>query len=399
MTAHPFFLLLRSRRAWFRRESFGFYLRYAHVLGVVVALCGPMLLERPELPAEPILHFWREPGSVGANAAWAGAWLAIVALWARIHRGFIAGGALAAYARSLPLDRSTLRQVDTAMLLVGLQVFVVPVALTIWQVAAHGGGAPWFILRAVLLALLSFGAAQAAAMRPTAHSLAMLCVGYGVLAGCGAYGPYEPLVLGLASSAVLLGLRSALAADPVPHAPGRARRGGGLRIGGMAFLLAWQANVLVRGHAHAGLPRILLAAALQVACLWMIFSVGKLAESSAFLKVGCWMIAAVLSGLFHVLWSARAPLAEWLRSLPFATLRVAVAEQGCVLGLHALILGAGYAACQLQGSAGDVVAAQLLRHGTGSLATLALLGAPIIQRHKDGVLLKFVVLVATFLIL
>lgn len=398
MTAHPFFLLLRSRRAWFRRQSFALYLRYAHVLGVVVALCGPMLLERPALPAEPILHFWREPGSLGANAAWAGIWLAVVALWARIHRGFIAGGALAAYARSLPLAPRTLRQVDAAMLLVSLQVLLVPAGLAAWQVATHEGGAAWFPLRAVLLALLSLGAAQAAAMRPSALSLATLCAGYVLLAGAGAYGPFEPLVLALGSAGMLAGLRSALAADPAPIAPGRTRRAGGTRSGGMRFLLAWQARVLVRGHAHAALPRIAFGTSLLAACLWMIFSVGKLAESSAFLKVGCWLIAAVLSGLFHVFWTARAPLADWLRSMPSGTLRVAMAEQGCVLGLHVLFLGAGYAVCRLQ-EEGGIVAAQLLQHGVASLLTLALLGAPILQRHKDGVLLKFVVLVLTFLIL
>lgn len=396
--SRPFFLLLRSRRAYFRRQSFALYLRYTHVLGVVLAMCGLLLLERPALPAEPILHFWREPGSLGANAAWAGAWLACVALWARIHRGFIAGGALAAYARSLPLAPGTLRLVDAAMLLVSLQVFLVPAALAAWTVATQGAGMAWFGLRAGLLAALSVLAAHAAASRATPRALALFGAGYLALAGAGGYGALEPVVLGLALAGVLAGLVRALAADPQPREAGRARRAGGPKLGGMVFLVAWQLAV-ARRHAHAALPRIALAASLQAACLWMIFGAGKLAESAAFLKVGCWFSAAILSGLFYLFHTARAQLGGWLRSLAYGTLRIAAAEQLCVLGLYALILAAAYAACLLQPGQGGAVAGQLLRHGAGGLATLALLGAPIIQRHQDGILLKVAVLVATFLIL
>ncbi|VXB83743.1 hypothetical protein [Massilia sp. 9I] len=401
MTAtSPFFLMLRSRRAYFRRQSFALYLRYAHLLGVLLMLFGVALAERPALLAEPILHFWRAPGSVLADAAWAGTWLACIFVWVRIHRGFIAGGPLASFTRSLPLGVGTAPLVDAAMLLVGLQVFLVPVGLSVWTVATEPGGAGhWFGLRAALLVVLSLHAAHAAATRVAPRAVLIPALGFVALAGAGLGGMLEPAILCAALLAAGAGLAGRLAAAPALDADGRAASPSSLRLGGWGFLLAWQLSLLARRHAHAALPRLGLAIGIQAASLWMIFGVGKLAESSAFLKVGCWLSAATMSGFFYLFWTTRQPLQAWQRSLRYGALRMALAEQACVLGATALLFAGAYAACLLQPGQGGIVGAQLVKHAAGAIFTLALLGAPIIQRHQDGILIKIALLVVTFLLL
>ncbi|SFC43152.1 hypothetical protein [Massilia yuzhufengensis] len=397
--AHPFFLMWRSRRAYFRRQSYLLYQRYVHVLVIVLGLFGVLLVERPALLAEPILHFWREPGSLAANAGWAGLWLALAATWARIHRGFIAGGALAAFSRSLPQAVRAAPLVDAAMLLFGLEVFLVPAGLAAWTVAGDAGGAGgWFPLRAALLAVLTVGVARwACAGNPRWNAPAVLA-GFLVLAGVGHYGAIEPVPLALASVLLAAALARDMARPPAPVVIASST-GPALRLPGLACLVALQLTLLVRGQLHAALPRFALAAALQAACIWMIFGAGKLAEAAAFVKVGCWLVAAIMSGFFFVFWTARQPIEPFVRSLPYGLLRLAASELLLVLGATALIFCAAYAACLLQPGQGEAVAAQLLRHGAASLLPLALFGAPVIQRHQNGPLLKVVILVASFLLL
>ena len=347
---HPFFLLLRSRRAWYRRQSFALYLRYGHVLAVLLALTGPALIERPEVLAEPILHAWRHPGDLLANAGWAGVWLGCVFVWVRVHRPFIEGGALATYVRSLPETVRAAPLVDAAMLLVSLQIFLVPIGLAAWTIARGGGAGPAFAAHALVLAVLTF-------------IVARLAAGWA-------------------------GRPSATRA--VAGKPGGA---------GFLFLLRLQYIVLMRRHPHATLPRCALAIAIMAACLWLVFGAGKLAESSAFVKVGCWLTIAVMSGFHYLFWTTRQSLHPFLSSLPRGLVRMALSEQVLVLGASSLLFAGAWAACLLQGASGAPVAAQVLRHGAAALLVLPLLGLPLIQRHQDGMLLKVPILVVSFLLL
>lgn len=348
----PFSLLLRSRRAWYRRQSFALYLRYAHVVAVLLALTGPALIERPDLLAEPILHFWRGGGSHLSDAGWALGWLACVFVWVRVHRPFIAGGALAAYLRSLPETVKAAPYVDAAMLLVSLQVFLIPIGIAAWTIARGGGAGILFAAQSALLAVLTLVVARVAA------------------SGRGA----------------AMGRKAAMTAS----APDGAR---------FLFLLRLQCIVLARRHLHATVPRLALAIAILAASLWMVFGVGKFAESSSFVKVGCWLGIAVMSGFYYLFWTTRQPLHPFLASLPHGTLRMLLSEQLLVLGATCLLFAGAWAACLLQPAHGELVAGQMLRHGAASLAVLPVLGLPIIQRHQDGMLLKVAILVASFLIL
>ena len=393
--------MLRSRRAYFRRQSFSLYARYVHVVVVLLALFGVALIDRPALLAEPILHFWREPGSPGANAGWAGAWLALVATWTRIHRGFIGGGALAAFTRSLPQAVRAGPLVNAAMLCVGLQVFLLPAALAAWTVATGAGGAgQWFGLRAALLAAMTLGVAQWASSQVARITGAVLAVGFAALIGLGRYGAFEPAILALmtllAAGAVL---RDMLRPPPAADTGPALAVAGGPPLPGMLFLVALQARMLARAHLHAALPRIGLAIAVQVACLWMIFGVGKIGEAASFVKVCCWITVAILSGFHFLFWSARQPLQPYLASLPHGLLRMALSEQLLVLAATLTVFAGAYGACLLQPGQGAAVAALVLRHGAASLVALPLLGLPIIQRHQDGHLLKVAILVVTFLLL
>ncbi len=347
----PFFLLLRSRRAWYRRQSFALYLRYAHVVAVLLALTGPALIERPELVAEPILHLWRGGGSLLSDAGWGLGWLACVFVWVRVHRPFITGGALAAYLRSLPEAVKAAPYVDAAMLLVSLQVFLVPIGIAAWTIARGGGAGLLFAAQAALLAVLTLVVARFAAGRRDATG---------------------------------------------PQAAAASRAPDGARF---LFLLRLQCIVLARRHLHATVPRLALAIAILAASLWMVFGVGKLAESASFVKVGCWLVIAVMSGFHYLFWTTRQPLQPFLASLPHGTLRMLLSEQLLVLGATVVLFAGAWAACLLQPAHGELVAGQMLRHGVASLAVLPVLGLPIIQRHQDGMLLKVAILVASFLLL
>lgn len=396
---HPFFLLLRSRRAWYRRQSFALYLRYAHVLAVLLALTGPALAERPEVLAAPILHFWRAPGDPVANAGWAFAWLACVYVWVRVHRPFVAGGALAGFARSLPGAVRAGPLVDAAMLLVSLQVFLVPVGLAAWTVARGGAAGEPFAARALLLAVLTLGAARLA-MGGAYRFALLLFAGIALLSGAGTLGSLEPAAMLAAALAVAAGLARLLASGSARLRPRRVpRAASSLRGHGWFFLLRLQWSVLLRRHPHALIPRIALAAAVLAASVWMIFGVGKLAESSAFVKVGCWLTIAVMSGFYYLFWTTRQPLEPFLRSLPHGLRRMVLSEQLLVLGATCLLFALACAACLLQPEHGARVAGQMLRHGAAGLLVLPLLGLPLIQRHQDGMLIKIAVLVASFLIL
>lgn len=392
---HPFFLLLRSRRAWYRRRSFALYLRYAHVLAVVLALSGPALAERPEVLAAPILHFWRAPGEPLANAGWAFGWLACVFVWVRVHRSFIAGGALAGFVRSLPGAVRAGPFVDAAMLLVSLQVFLVPAGLAAWTVARGGGSGALFAAQALLLAVLTLGVARLAmgGAGRLAWALHVLC--FAALCGLA-----EPV--GVSLAALVIGAavaRMAVRADTVLRV-GRPRAAGRSPDGATAlFLLRLQCIVLARRHLHATLPRLALAAGIMAASLWMVFGAGKLAESGAFVKVGCWLAIAVMSGFYYLFWTTRQPLQPFLASLPRGAMRMALSEHLMVLGASGLLFAGAWAACLLQPDHGVPVAAQLLRHGAAALAVLPLLGLPFLQRHQDGVLIKVAILVASFLLL
>lgn len=209
----PFFLLLRSRRAWFRRQSFALYLRYAHALGVALMFFGLLLVERPALLAEPILHFWRAPGGLAANAGWAAAWLGCVYVWVRIHRDCVAGGAMAAFSRSLPGAISVLPLVDAVMLLAALQLFLLPAGLAAWTVAREGGAGMLFPARAALLAALTLATARCAL--GGAPRLAWLVLaGCLVLCGAGMLGAAEPWAMTAAALVVGAGVLRVLAPAP-----------------------------------------------------------------------------------------------------------------------------------------------------------------------------------------
>lgn len=398
----PFFLLLRSRRAWFRRQSFALYLRYAHALGVALMFCGLLLVERPALLAEPILHFWRAPGGLAPNAGWAATWLACVYVWVRIHRDFVSGGAMAAFSRSLPGAVAVLPLVDAAMLLVCLQVFLLPAGLAAWTVAREGGPGMLFAARAALLAMLTLAAARWAlgGMPRRGWPVWAALAGYLVLCGAGMLGAAEPWAMPAAALAVGAGVLRVLASGVPAPAGGAASVAPPAPDGpGAGFLLRLQWIVLARRHPHAALPRLALAVAILLACLWMIFGVGKHAESDAFVQVACWLVIAVMSGFFYLFWSTRQPLTSFLHTLPHGVLRMALAEHLLVAGATALLFGAAWAACLPQSAHGAQVAGQWLRHGAAALCVLPLLGLPVVQRREDGMLLKIPILVASFLLL
>jgi hypothetical protein len=339
--AEPFGTLFLLRRRYFAAQSRALYARYGHALVICLALFGLALVERPTLVAAPILHFWRDPADWRTGAVYIAGWLAAVALWARVHRPFVRGAALAGFTRASLHGGRVAPALDLALLLVALRWWVLPFAVAFWTVATSAApppGAdrffPLYVLGLILLTLavahvVVFGADRARGARRTDAG--------GVLRG-------PPVVL-----VTLLQLRS-----------------------------------LWRGHLHVALPRIGAALLVHAASWWMICQVGKRQDAAGFIAVACAVSAYALAGLYYAFWRTRQPLESYLRSMPFGVAKVLAAEHLVVLGLGGgigILVWLGYRAAP--GSSPDLLPMLACCLGL-SLLLLALLGAPVLQRHRYG---------------
>jgi hypothetical protein len=343
--AEPFGALFLLRRRYFAAQSRALYARYAHALVICLALFGLALVERPTLLAAPILHFWRDPADWRTGLMYVAGWLVAVALWARVHRSFVRGAALAGFARASLHGGRVAPALDLALLLVALQWWALPFAVAFWTVVTSSAPPPgadgFFPLYAIGLILLT------------------LAVAHAVVFGAGR-----------ASS---------------PH---RAGGGGVLRGLPVVFLTLLQLRSLWRGHLHVALPRIGAVLLVHAASWWMICQVGKRQDAAGFIVVACAVSAYALAGLYYAFWRARQPLEPYLRSMPLGVAKVLVAEHLVVLGLGGgigMLVWLGYRAAP--GSGPDLL--RMLACSLGlSLLLLALLGAPVLQRHRYGAAFK-----------
>ncbi|GGB92673.1 hypothetical protein GCM10011572_13320 [Pseudoduganella buxea] len=390
-----FLMLYRVRHAHFRRQSLALYRRYGHALMIFLALFGMAVAERPALLAEPLLHFWRAPQPWPANLAHVAAWLALVTVWAGIHRAFIRGGALAAYSRSLPLGDRAAPLVDLAILYASLAIFLVPFAVALWTVLRAGdpGGADGrFPLYLAVFAGLTLAVARSAVFGPARCSRA---VQGGTIA---ALVFAHLLPAGWPATVLLAAALPCCLADAITapaHQAGPARGAGGTAPGRghpILQLARIQASLLVHRHGQAALARLLLAAAPQAACWWLVVPLAKHAESAIFVHLACALTAALTSGFFHTFHVARQPLVPYLRSMAFAAWRLTLAEHLLVLGATATLYGIALA-CLAAGLGSAAAGAVMLGPALYWLAWLPLLGLPLIQRHKDGILVKFGLLI------
>ena len=343
--AEPFGALFLLRRRYFALRSRALYARYAHVLTICLALFGLVLIERPSLLAAPILHFWRDPGDWQAGLAYGAGWLLIIALWARVHRPFVRGAALAEFARASLHGQRVAPALDIALLLVAFQWWALPFAIAFWTVATSDAPPPGadgrFPLYVIVLILATFAVAYA-------------------------------VVFGAAPA----------------RGPRRAGAGGVLRGPALGFLALLHVRALWRGHLHVVLPRAGVALIVHAASWWMIHQVGKHRDAAGFIALACCVTAYALSGLYYAFWRARQSLEPYLRSMPFGVARTLVAE-------HLVVLGVGGIVCALvwigHGAAPAATADLLpvLARCIGvSLLLLGLLGAPILQRHPYGAAFK-----------
>ncbi|WP_314442256.1 hypothetical protein [Massilia timonae] len=130
----------------------------------------------------------------------------------------------------------------------------------------------------------------------------------------------------------------------------------------------------------------------------MIHLFGKEHDAAGFVTLACCASAYLLAGLYYAFWQARQPLQPFLRSLPFGTAKTMAAEHLVVLGAGAAVFGLAWLAhAQVAGSLD--VATVLLRRAGWSLMLLALLGAPILQRHQYGVAMKVALCAASLILM
>jgi hypothetical protein len=339
--AEPFGALFLLRRRYFAAQSRALYACYAHALVICLALFGLALVERPTLLAAPILHFWRDPADWRTGLMYVAGWLAAVALWARVHRPFVRGAALAGFARASLHGGRVAPALDLALLLVALQWWALPFAIAFWTVATSPASP------------------------------------------LGADGFFPLYVLGL----VVLTLAVAHA---VVFGAGRARgarrtdAGGVLRVPALVFLTLLQVRSLWRGHLHVALPRIGAALLVHAASWWMICQVGKRQDAAGFIAVACAVSTYALAGLYYAFWCARQPLEPYLRSMPFGVAKVLAAEHLVVLGLGGGIGMLVWLVYRATPASSPNLLSMLACCLGLSLLLLALLGAPVLQRHRYG---------------
>lgn len=390
----PFLALFALRRRYLREQSQALYKRYGHAIAIFGAFFALVLVERPSMLAAPILQFWRDPLDWGANLAWMIGWLAIVGLWARVHRGFVRGAAFAVFARTASHGHRHAARLDMALLLVDLQWFSIPFAIAAWVVVAAGTGTILFWGCFLVILVLTIAVARAVVFGAGRTSLLRLTGALALLAAA-------PLLDGWPLLAAFAALSFDLAHPPSGRASTRARGAatGRLRGPGLWFLFQMILRSLWRAHLHVVLPRVGLSLLLHALAWWLVYRLGKQQDAAGLIKLACCASAYALAGLYYAFWQARQPIEPFLRSLPFGVARMLVAEHLVVLGLGAALSGLAWLAHTLAPAGSLELTPWLLRCAGFSLLLLALLGAPILQRHQYGVVMKVALTVAAILLI
>lgn len=390
----PLFLqLFRLRHRYFSTRARALYERYAQALGIVLALFGLVLVERPTLLAAPLLHFARAPSGWQSNAAVACAYCLVVALWARVHRDFVRGAALAGFVRISVHGRRLAPMLDMALVLASLAPFAIPFGIAAWQFFSSDL-ANWAAL--ILLALMTVALARGVCFGIGRASLLRQVAALIVLVFAGAAGPVPGALAQLGAAALLvLDLILPVAA---PRAGCHAAHACGLLRGpAWRFLLVLQWQALQRRHLHVAFPRIGAALLLHAAALTMIVVVGKHDDASGFLTVAGCLSAYALSGLYYAFWSARQPLQPYLRSLPRGDARIVLAEHLLTFGIGVIVFAAIALGARLLLADAPGLPALAARIAAQSLLLLPALGLPILQRHRHGTPYKVALSVAAIL--
>lgn len=394
LAGQAFVALYRVRQAYFRQQSLALYRRYGHALMLFLGLAGMLVAERPALLAEPLLHFWRAPQAWHANLGWTAGWIALVTAWASIHRPFVRGGALAAWSRSLPLGQRAAPWVDLAVLHASLAVFLVPFTVALWtavRAGSAGGADGRFPLYLALFAGLTLAVARSVVFGPARGSrgLQALAVTALVLAHRLPAGWMAGPLLALAALGCLA---DAVTPPTLQAGAAHSMRGRVARGHPILQLARIQAGLVVHRYRYAALARLLLAALPLAACWWLVVAVGKHEERPIFVHLACALTTGLMAGFFHTFHGARQALDAFLRSMPFAAARLALAEHLLVLAVTATLFGVA-AACFAASLDPAAACDALLLPALYWLAWLPVLGLPLIQRHRDGILVKFALVI------
>ncbi|MBQ5949754.1 hypothetical protein [Massilia sp. ST3] len=373
--------LLRLRARFFASETKGLYQRYADACLPLFLLCAPALPEVAALAARPVLALggppgaWRDPAPLLA-------WCALALVWARIHRGFVDGGPLAGFTRSLPLSGFQQRLVDLALLVLAMSVFALPFAFGLWTAVHEAAPGARFWLGAAVLALLTLSLARDAVYgaRPGSLLLHLLALG-ALLAGS--------LLDSVPDSALLCTLSACLAAN-LARTRGAARRKGAAHLAWLE-ILAWSPALvllltttrrLLHLQWHDSLSRILWACLPLGFSWWLLEVVGKREDTHLFVHAALGAFIGILAGCYRVLLDSRAALSAYARSMAHGEHILAGYDHALVLSIAAALLLPWLAA--LGPAAGPRAA--LLCFYTG---LLALLGNRRIQLHPRSALLTF----------
>lgn len=379
------FPLLQMRVRFFRVQTRSLYERYLDAGFLFALLFAPALSQAPALVLRPVLIFleapsaWREPAPVLI-------WLALAAVWARIHRGFIQGGQLAGFVRSLPIPGMRLRLVDLAMLAMGMSVFFLPLAFGAWEAlrsdqAAGAGGRFWLCL--ALLALLTLSLARDLVYGAHARSRYVHLLAVAALLSPPVLHP----VLGKAW--VLCALSACLAANLVLARVDTAR-GARARLAWLEKL-AWCPPLVLlfttvrrflRTQWHDSMARILWACLPLAFCWWMLEVVGKREDAQLFTHAALGGFTGILAGCYRSLLDGRAALSAYARSMAHGERILALCDHVLVVSIAAAILLPWLGLFE-GGPTGASTLALFCFYG----ALLVLLGSRRIQLHKRSAIL------------
>lgn len=385
--------LLRMRLSFFRNQTKGLYDRYLDVCFLLALLFAPALIQTPTLIASPILAFFEHPFATWRNLVPLLTWLGLAVVWARIHRGFIRGGQLARFVRSLSISELELRLVDVAMLVLGMAIFAAPIAIAAWtalhaEQAAGADGRFWFYLP--LLAILPLSLARGIVYGGLRRDRLILLLTLFVL--------LSPAALStVARHELVLCILSATLAAGMVRRRQEPENGGSTHLAWLEKF-AWCAPVVfllsnfrrfLNIQWHDSVARMLWSILPLAFSWWMIDSVGKMNDAPMFVHFALGSFTGILAGSYRPLLDSRAVLTNYARSFGYGERILVIADHILVLTLATVLLAPWLLLLATKPELFSGI--QLVALFVFYTGLLVLLGSPWVQLHKRTAIVKFAI--------
>lgn len=380
--------LLKLRQAFFRTRTSELYRSYTNAGTVAAVMFAPVLIKAPDAVSRPILAFRDDPLNLHANFLLLLAWFCSVMIWARIHRGFVRGGALPVFARSAPVPEMKLRLIDLWMLLTGMSLFFIPFLVGAYFGATAGtAGAAAFPFYFWLLLAATFSVAKDviygwSRVALPAHLFSLLVLLSPPSLDLLLRHPFMVAIAALLELVNFFSGRVEARRVPVRHLPRLQEK---LVAHPALVHMTTSYGRFFGAHRHDLVARIVWSLLPLYAAWWLIVEADNLRDAPMILHLAFGAFVGVLSGAYKVLFDGRAALTRFARS---------TAHGGRMLALfdHLLVLTPGLlcstAWLVLIGSLDMFTKLHLLALASFYLCVLVILGLQWIQERKQAMLIR-----------